>query len=162
MYTYLPIDGDFEQLVVPERLGAKHQAVIVLGRVARGGAVVVAEDDTAATSSMKHVEPQRRTHTVSLVLCAVRAVRADPPHSIDTTRRRRRIARPSSSVRAQDSRCDFYCSFVCFFQVALFALFRAKIATRVWMLQISADVANLSDFFFFFFNISESHVDFMY
>lgn len=58
--VYLLVDGDFEQLVILERLGAEHQTVVVLGEVARGGAIVVAEGDTVAASPMEHVEPRSR------------------------------------------------------------------------------------------------------
>lgn len=52
---YLLVDGDFEQFVILERLGAEHQAIIVLGEVARGGAAVVGEGDAVAASPMEHV-----------------------------------------------------------------------------------------------------------
>lgn len=53
--AYLLVDGDFEQHVILERLSAKDQAVVVLGEVARGGAIVVGEGDTMAASPVKHV-----------------------------------------------------------------------------------------------------------
>lgn len=62
---YLLVDGDFEQLVVLERLGAEHQTVVVLGEIARGGAVAVAEGDTVAAPPVEHVE--RRSPRVSRV-----------------------------------------------------------------------------------------------
>lgn len=73
---HLLVDGDFEQLVVLERHGAEHQAVVVLGEVARGGAVVVAEGDTVAASPVEHVE--RRSPCCVLVCRAAscRAVRS--------------------------------------------------------------------------------------
>lgn len=53
--TYLLIDGDFEQLVILERLSAEHQSVIIFGEVARGGAVIVGERDAVAASPVEHV-----------------------------------------------------------------------------------------------------------
>jgi len=56
--VYLLVDDDLEQFIILERLGAEHQAILELGQIACGGAVVIAESDTATASPMEHVEPR--------------------------------------------------------------------------------------------------------
>jgi len=80
--VYLLVDGDFKQLVILERLGAEHQTEIVFGKIARGGAAVVAESDTVAASPMEHVE--RRSPRM-LFVAPRRALRCGAVGSVDTS-----------------------------------------------------------------------------
>lgn len=104
--VYLLIDGDFEQLVILEWLGAEHQTVIVLREIARGGAIVVAEGHTVAASPVEHVGPRASPHlTVSV---ASRRPASRTPQSVDertNVRARARAPPPPRRVIATHHRC---------------------------------------------------------
>lgn len=98
--VHLFVNSDFEQLIILERLGAEHQTVIVLGGVARGRAVVVAEGDTMSASPVEHVE--RRSPLIPHTDCD-----RSTYHNTPRRRRTRRITalRPPPPSYTRD--CGF-------------------------------------------------------